>query len=71
MTEPRTFMRLPHVIQATGRSRTSIYDGIKEGTFPAPIPIGPRAVAWDAEAIAQWQQRCMAKVQPLNELQTV
>ena len=48
---PRKFLRLRQVIEATGRSRSSIYEAIKEGTFPPPIPIGARAVAWDAEAI--------------------
>jgi hypothetical protein len=27
--------------------------------LPAPIPIGPKSIAWDAEEIAQWQQRCI------------
>lgn len=62
MHEPRKFMRLPQVIAATGCSRTSIYDAVKAGTFPPPIPIGARAVAWDAESIAKWQQACMSRV---------
>jgi prophage regulatory protein len=30
----------------TGLSRSSIYKGISEGTFPAPIKLGARAVGW-------------------------
>jgi len=29
------------------------------GVLPVPIPIGPKSIAWDAEEIAQWQQRCI------------
>ena len=55
MSEMKIFIRLPAVMAATGLSRTTIYEGIKAGTFPAQIQIGPRAVAWDAGAIAAWQ----------------
>jgi prophage regulatory protein len=56
MNAPKRFLRLPAVIELIGLKRTVIYDRIKAGTFPAPIQIGPRAVAWDAEELAQWQQ---------------
>lgn len=59
MAEMKTFVRLPAVIAATGLSKSTIYEKIKAGTFPAPIPIGPRAVAWDAGAIATWQVACI------------
>ena len=72
MSGMKTFIRLPAVIAATGLSRTTIYEGIKAGTFPAAIPIGPRAVAWDSGAIAIWQQECLirripAKLPELNQ----
>ena len=51
-----TFMRLPSVMAATGLSRATIYLRIKAGTFPKPIQIGARAVAWDEAEIADWQQ---------------
>jgi len=57
MSEVKKFMRLPAVMEATGRGRSAIYDDIRHGRFPAPINIGPRAVAWDAAAIEQWQQK--------------
>lgn len=61
MTEMKTFIRLPAVMAATGLGKTTIYERIKAGTFPPPIQIGPRAVAWDAGAIAAWQTECVAK----------
>ncbi len=59
MSEMKVFIRLPAVIAATGLSRTTIYNKIKAGTFPAPIQLGLRAVAWDSGAIAAWQVSCI------------
>jgi predicted DNA-binding transcriptional regulator AlpA len=33
-----------------------IYERMKAGTFPTPVQIGTRAVAWDEEEVAEWQQ---------------
>ena len=59
MTTTKKFLRLPAVIEATGWSRATIWRKVKAGVLPAPIPIGPKSIAWDAEEIAQWQQRCI------------
>lgn len=48
-------LRLPAVMRETGLSRSSIYAAIKEGTFPAPVRIGKRAVAWRVADIVSWQ----------------
>lgn len=53
------FIKLPEVINAVGKSRSSIYMAIQKGEFPAPIRIGIRAVAWTSESIAQWQESCV------------
>ena len=57
MTKTKKFLRLPAVIEGTGWSRATIWRKVKAGVLPAPIPIGPKSVAWDAEEIAQWKQR--------------
>lgn len=59
MNNKEQFLRLPEVIERTGRSRSSIYGDSKEGKFPSPIKIGPRAVAWPLSAITAWQQSCI------------
>lgn len=59
MTTTKKFLRLPAVIEATGWSRATIWRKVKAGVLPAPIPIGPKSIAWDAEEIAEWQQRCI------------
>jgi len=51
----RTFLRLKQVKAATGMSRSWIYEAIRMGKFPPPIPLGIRSVAWDSAAIADWQ----------------
>jgi prophage regulatory protein len=54
------FLKLPAIILMSGKSRSSIYNAIKIGAFPAPVKIGPRAVAWPSEVIAKWQADCVA-----------
>lgn len=46
--------RFPEVENLTGRSRPTIYRDIEAGTFPKPIKIGPRAVAWPLSVIQKW-----------------
>ena len=52
----QTILRLALVKQRTGLSRSSIYSGIKLGTFPAQISLGPRAVGWLESSIDHWIQ---------------
>lgn len=47
-------LRLPEVRARTARSRSSIYQDVKNGSFPPPINIGPRAVAWLESTIDSW-----------------
>jgi prophage regulatory protein len=56
----RRILRLPEVQAVTGRKRSAIYEGIADGTFPAPVPLGPRAVGWLEDEIADWQEHCIA-----------
>jgi len=52
----KKFLRLPAVIAATGKSRSNTLRAVKVKTFPAPVHIGPRAIAWDSDDLATWQQ---------------
>lgn len=47
-------LRRKEVEAITGRSRSSIYEGMAAGTFPKPVKIGARAVAWPESVIRQW-----------------
>lgn len=46
--------RLPTVETQTGLSKSEIYRRIRLGTFPKPLQLGARAVAWQACTIEAW-----------------
>jgi prophage regulatory protein len=52
--------RIPHILRRrqveaqTGLSRSAIYEGVLQGTFPRPIHIGTRAVGWLAAEVDAW-----------------
>jgi prophage regulatory protein len=48
------FLRLPEVKAITGLSKSSLYARIKEKSFPAPVRLGARAVAWVRSEVRQW-----------------
>ena len=54
-------LRLPSVENKTGLSKSEIYRRIKAGTFPVPIKLGARAVAWPAAHIEAWVNDLIAK----------
>jgi len=49
-----SFLRLPEVKAVTGLGKTSIYELIRDKSFPAPVRLGPRAVAWVRSEVRQW-----------------
>jgi prophage regulatory protein len=59
----KKIIRLPIVKNRTGYSRSSIYAGIADGSFPAQIPLGARAVGWVEDEINAWVERRVAKAQ--------
>ena len=53
------FLSLRQVMAVTGMSKSSIYKGNRDGTFPAPVrPAGVR-VAWLSSEIIAWQRKCI------------
>ncbi|CAK1701631.1 prophage regulatory protein [Vibrio crassostreae] len=48
------FLRLKDVMEKTGLSKSAIYSKIKEGEFPASVPIGSRTVAWIDSDVEKW-----------------
>ena len=53
-TPPLRMLRLPEVQQRTGLSATTIWRREKAGEFPRRRKIGPNAVAWRSDEIADW-----------------
>lgn len=52
--DSKRLIRRPEVEQLTGLARSTIYARMKEGTFPQPVPLGGRLVAWTESDILQW-----------------
>lgn len=48
---------LPAVLEMVGLKRATIYKRMKIGTFPKPVQLGSRAVAWDQAVLADWQAK--------------
>ena len=53
-SKPKRLIRRPVVINRTGLQTSQIYDLIAEKRFPAPVPIGARAVAWVETEVEAW-----------------
>ena len=49
-----SILRRKQVQARTGLSRSTIYLYIKEGLFPKPVALGPRAVGWIESDVSDW-----------------
>ncbi|MEF3696313.1 helix-turn-helix transcriptional regulator [Desulfolutivibrio sp.] len=45
------FVRLPQVLHVLGIGKTSLWQWIKEGRFPAPCKLAPRTSGWKVEDV--------------------
>lgn len=52
--QPRKILRRRRVEDRTGLPRSTIYDAIAAGTFPAPIRLGARSVGWLESEVEAW-----------------
>lgn len=46
--------RIPEVSARTGLPKSTLYRLIRNGSFPKPVPLVGRTVAWDSEAVDRW-----------------
>ncbi|HAS21597.1 MAG TPA: transcriptional regulator [Idiomarina loihiensis] len=56
-----TLIKIKDVMKATSLARPTIYKYIKNGTFPRPVSLGGRAVAWVREEIEDWIEQRVAE----------
>ena len=49
-----SMLRRKQVQSRTGLARRTIYQYIQDGTFPRPVPLGPRAVGWIESEVNDW-----------------
>jgi prophage regulatory protein len=61
------FLTLHEVKRVTSLGKSSIYEAVKAGSFPAPISIARGRVAWAASDIAQWQIAARKAMTPQQE----
>lgn len=54
-----SFVKLDQVRAESQKSTSAIHRGVRNGTFPAPVKIGPRAVAWTRDSIEAWKRSCI------------
>lgn len=52
--KPGKLLRLPAVEERTGLKKSTVYAGVSAKTFPAPVRLSARAVAWREEEIDRW-----------------
>jgi prophage regulatory protein len=52
-------IRLAEVLAICGKSRSSVYESIKKGTFPAPVKLGGRSAAWVKSEVLEWAETCI------------
>ena len=64
------FLREPAVVELRGLSRSMLWAQIKDGTFPAPVHISARAVAWPQSEVAKVQAAIIAGKSP-DELRSL
>jgi prophage regulatory protein len=50
------FLRRRAVQAISGLSTSGLYQAMRDGTFPRPVPIGRRARAWIETEIREWQE---------------
>jgi len=46
--------RMNEVTKRTGLARATIYRRMGEGTFPQPVKLGARAIAWRSSDVDAW-----------------
>ena len=54
--ETERLLRRDEVLRLTGLSKSTLNKMVKAGTFPAPVRIGTRAVAWRESEVLEWIQ---------------
>ncbi len=63
-------IRRPDVENITGCQKSTIYQMIADGSFPKPIRLSARHVAWSETAVLQWvQDRIAAASATVAEVQ--
>jgi len=66
LTLPDRLLRRSAVEELTGLPKSTLYRRVAEGSFPRPIRLGRRAVAWPQSAIVEWIEARKAEAERLD-----
>ncbi len=50
------FIRLPELENLISCKKSTVYTMLKQGTFPRPVRLSARMVAWSETAVMKWMQ---------------
>lgn len=65
------FLRLPQVLEIIPVSKSTWWQGCKDGRFPKPVKLGPKTTAWRVEDIAVLIERIGSTNNDLNLSRTI
>ena len=51
---PRALLRRRELCKLLGVGAATIYRWLRNGSFPPPVRLGPRRVAWRVEDVEEW-----------------
>ena len=54
MNNNKRLLSKQQVIVATGLNAAELEQMVSEGSFPAPLPLGPWNFGWDTQAVDAW-----------------
>ena len=57
----KRLLRIESVLDATGLSRSRLYEKMKAGEFPLSVPIGERNKGWVESEVDDWIDKQIAK----------
>ena len=55
-SERKKLLRIRQVVETTGLSKSAIYRQIASQTFPRPVKIAPKSVAWVEGEVQDWME---------------
>lgn len=47
-------IRKPELLRITGVSIATVYRWVGDGSFPAPVKLGPNSTGWRESAVREW-----------------
>lgn len=62
------YIRMKEVCRKTGLAKSSIYDRINAKTFPSPVRLGDRAVAFVESEVDAWMAAILAANRPQDSI---